>query len=846
MSTDGRGDAPSERWRARWIWCEQPRIEPSELSPLARVARSEAVYGCFRRRLHLDAVPAQVPVRLTTDSRYVLWVNGVEVSRGPLRSNLRRLRYDRLDLAEYLEPGDNLIAILACFFGRPTPWWAPVPAAMQLGAGAVLFEAQLGDEWITSDASWRCLTATAWSEGERVGIGGMAPELHDARLLPARWRQREFDDSEWAPATELYANSLGFSGRHQPPSHPYGPLLPRPIAFLSKVERWATPIYQATAGSAGICADPVDQVLADNAEAQPARIERGMPLQLPPGVHVATFDFGEIVAGTVVVELDAAPGTQLDVAATEFADADGRVTVDEERNGFRYIARGADDVYETFRPFGCRYLGISVRGDGPVTVRRVGINERLYPRLSPAADTATAKPARFLGRQEELPFFECSDPLLNQIWAVGRRSVDLNSTDAYTDCPTREQRAWTGDFVVHQMVDLTTHLDWRLARWNVELCASPRVDGMLPMAAGGDIEYFDSAYIPDWALHWVRALHNLYRYSGDRELIARLLPVAEGVLRWFVPFQAEDGLLADVTGWVIIDWSSVSVGGKSSVLNALWARALRDFAEMAEWLGDGGRAAWARRSYATVAAGFEAFWDRRRELYVDHIDGGEWQLPYSQHAQAAPLAAGLVAAERAARLLEVMLDRERWVHATWSRAGADARTPGPGESGVGGPYLIVGPPPPWWDVERQMVVAQPFFRYVVHDAVAAAGRPELISALCRDWGELLDRCSTSWSETWYGGTVSHGWGSTPTRDLMMYTLGVTPAQPGFTRARIAPRLGDLDWVRGAVPTPFGLIRVQAGRDEIAIESPVAFELTLREGESRQFTAGAQRVRVSRS
>ena len=125
---------------------------------------------------------------------------------------------------------------------------------------------------------------------------------------------------------------------------------------------------------------------------------------------------------------------------------------------------------------------------------------------------------------------------------------------------------------------------------------------MLPMAAGGDIEHHDASFIPDWALHWVRALHNLWRYTGDRERVARLLPVAEGVLRWFEAFAADDGLASDVTGWVIIDWSSVSVDGKSSVLNALWARGLRDFAEMAEWLGDAGRAQLGARATRAACA----------------------------------------------------------------------------------------------------------------------------------------------------------------------------------------------------------------------------------------------------
>src|SRR5262245_27934660 len=117
----------------------------------------------------------------------------------------------------------------------------------------------------------------------------------------------------------------------------------------------------------------------------------------------------------------------------------------QQRSGFRYIARGADDRFETFDPIGLRYLALSLRGRGDVSLRQAQVHERLAPR-------------------EPGPYFECSDPLLNQIWEVGRRTVDLCSHDAYLDCPSREQRAWTGDAVVHQMVDLVTNPDWSLAR----------------------------------------------------------------------------------------------------------------------------------------------------------------------------------------------------------------------------------------------------------------------------------------------------------------------------------------------------------------------------------------------
>ena len=800
---------PPGRWRGRFVWCEAPRIAAEPGSALTRRATTDSVTACFRRSLDLATVPACVPARVSADSRYALCVNGVEVSRGPVRANGRRLHYDLVDLAPLLRPGRNAIAALVRFFGRANPWWAPVPASFELGAGGFLFEAKLGDAWLVSDAEWRTLRADAWQALAAGGVGGMPIEIFDARELPADWQHTDFDDSAWQPARVLAVNHLGFGGRHEPPIAPYGALRPRPIALLASVPREGAPVRVARAATRSPQDDPVATVLGDMQDSQADdAVAVRWPLALAcdgAAPHDVTIDFGEIVSGTVTLDLEAPAGARIDVAAAEFASADGRLDPDDERAGFRYLARGRDDRFETFQPLGFRFLGLSIRADATVLLRGAGVHERLHPR-------------------EAGPFFECSDPVLNQIWSVGRRSVDLNSHDAYLDCPTREQRAWTGDMVVHQMVDFATHPDWRLACWNVELCASPRPDGMLPMAAGGDFEHFDSGFIPDWALHWVRALHNLWRYTGDRERVARLMPIAEGVLRWFEAFQADDGLASDVTGWVIIDWSSVSVDGKSSVLNALWARGLRDFAEIAEWLGDAGRARWARDRHARLRDAFELFWDPERALYVDCAICRERQRPVSQHAQAAPLAAGLVPQSRVARIVELLLDESREVHATWSRASGDARRPQPHEHGVGGPYLVAGPPPPWWDVEHGIVRAQPFFCYVVHDALAAAGCEDRIVAQCRRWEVLLERCATSWSETWYGGTVSHGWGSTPTRDLLVRTLGVGPAEPGFGRARVAPRLGPLAWARGAVPTPRGLLHVAVDAAQIEIESPVPFDL----------------------
>ena len=200
--------------------------------------------------------------------------------------------------------------------------------------------------------------------------------------------------------------------------------------------------------------------------------------------------------------------------------------------------------------------------------------------------TTTPSPAK--------PIFSSSDPELDQLYRAGVRTTELNSFDAFTDCPTREQRAWVGDGVVHQMVHLVANEDWRLARNYVTLGASPRADGMLPMSVAGEIEHRGGYTIPDWALHWVHGVWNLFRHDGDRTATLELVPVVERVLRWYEPYIDDHGTLSDVPEWNLIDWSSVFSSHRSSLITGLWARGLVEYAEMSEWLGQTASADWAR------------------------------------------------------------------------------------------------------------------------------------------------------------------------------------------------------------------------------------------------------------
>jgi hypothetical protein len=79
--------------------------------------------------------------------------------------------------------------------------------------------------------------------------------------------------------------------------------------------------------------------------------------------------------------------------------------------------------------------------------------------------------------------------------------------------------------------------------------------------------------------------------------------------------------------------------------------------------------------------------------------------------------------------------------------------------------------------------------------------------------------------------------------MIFYTLGVTPAEPGYTVARVAPRLGRLAWAEGRVPTPHGLIAVRATTEQVAVDSPVPFILDLQGQPPQTLPAGHHQVKV---
>lgn len=194
-------------WKARWIGDE-------------RENGGENTWMSFRKVVDIEKVPGTLEARIAADSKYWLWINGGMVvrdgglKRGPAPGDGY---FDRVDIAPWLNPGKNVIAVLVDHFGKAG--FSHMPS----GSVSLLFEAVGDGVEICSDRTWEVFRQNAYSL-----VPGETPNFR----LPesnVRFDAGLYDDS-WLTATEK-------TGRHavvmplEPGSAPMGRLVERPIPF---------------------------------------------------------------------------------------------------------------------------------------------------------------------------------------------------------------------------------------------------------------------------------------------------------------------------------------------------------------------------------------------------------------------------------------------------------------------------------------------------------------------------------------------------------------------------------------------------------------------------------------
>ena len=506
---------------------------------------------------------------------------------------------------------------------------------------------------------------------------------------------------------------------------------------------------------------PLKNPLLGNREDYPVHLQAGWNfLYGEPQDWAVVLDFGGQFHGHLVLDVESAPGTVLDVAHDERLREDGLVALYQTYpfidNAERYITAGGRERIEGFHPRGGRYVQIAVRNaKAPATLRAVQVRNTIYP-------------MRPDGR------FECSDPVLNWTWDTSVKTLRITLDDIWSCDAWRERALYANDTTVIYNAAATIWADPAMMRRCLRLWArSQDADGQIP------------GVVPAWwgkgrNLFWGHLLHDHVANTGDAPLLRELWP---NVLRLFgnpaLWPKSRRGLLDVGAGRQWFDWGVTPEMelGENAVLNAMYYGVLRMAASLAEQVKD--RAA-GRRLLAEarrIKRAFQSVWDEQAGRYAATLLDGKLLQQPAPHANALALRYGLA-------------------------DGARARGALPHVEGFLSDQKYTGP-----------AHFELYYHFWVLEAIYNHGRVALAEhVMRRTWGSLKNAGAWVLWETFSHSAhktmqLCQGWSAAPMIAMARRILGVRPVPFKPREVLIAPTSATLSFARGAVAHPDGPVEV---------------------------------------
>jgi alpha-L-rhamnosidase len=508
----------------------------------------------------------------------------------------------------------------------------------------------------------------------------------------------------------------------------------------------------------------------------------GTPVEIPRYEGFDTelvVDFGRILSGYFEFEVDAPEGVVLDFYGFEFIHDGERQHTFRVDNTLRYTCRQGRQRYTSTVRRGLRYLMITVRGPkGPVSISNLSFIQSNYP-------------------APEIGSFECSDPLLDQIYEISRHTTRVCMEDTFVDCPTYEQTFWVGDSRNESLVAYTAFGAEPLIKRCLNLVPGSR--SQTPFF-GSQVPSGWTNVIPNWTFLWVIACQEYYERTADQDFARAIWPDVCFTLDQYLASRNSDGLLS-IAAWNLLDWAPMDQPNDGVVTpqNCFFGKALRAAAEIGDLVGDARSGEFRSQAARLSDAINRHLWSDEREAYLDAIDAdGRRSTIFSMPTQAVAYLCEVAQGDRAARVEELMLK----------------------------------PPTDF------VPIGSPFMSFFHYEALAKCGRfDEMLADMRTNYGSMLEYGATTCWEMYPNYSVlranprfltrshCHAWSAGPVYFLGRYVLGVRSSAPGWTEIEVEPWVGDLTWARGSVALP-GNEKIDVswtvddhGKMELSVQAP---------------------------
>ena len=150
----------------------------------------------FRKKFCCDNLCDNALIYISADDYYKLYINGRFVAQGPAPSYHFNYNYNVIDVSEYLQKGENLIAVHTLYQGLINRVW-------QSGDnrhGLILDLVIDGETVVASDESFKTSPHTAYAEMGTCGYETQFLERYNSNAAEVGFASPDFDDKNWENA----------------------------------------------------------------------------------------------------------------------------------------------------------------------------------------------------------------------------------------------------------------------------------------------------------------------------------------------------------------------------------------------------------------------------------------------------------------------------------------------------------------------------------------------------------------------------------------------------------------------------------------------------------------------